>query len=314
MLAATAKLDGSVSAECAAVQDELTQLRALIEAALDFSEHNIEIIGTGEFQKRAGRIRDRLRREVEKGRGELASDGSIHVVICGPPNAGKSSLLNRLVGEDVALVHHRPGTTRDPVGAEIQAQGIHFRISDTAGLRGGASDLEAEAIRRAYGLARTAQLLILVLDGSRPLAEGELDVAQDGPPGRGLCIINKCDLPQALDEDHLEQAGLAGEVIHVSALTGEGMDALREALGRAVFEGRLDASAADCLFNARQRDAVRRVLIHLEEAQTAVKDGLGYEFAALHLREATDEMGEVTGTVSSDDVLGRIFSRFCIGK
>ena len=100
----------------------------------------------------------------------------------------------------------------------------------------------------------------------------------------------------------------------MSALTGEGMDDLREALGRVVTQGRLDASAADCLFNARQRGAVRRALDGLEDAERAVLDGLGYEFAALGLREATDALGEVTGQVAAQDVLGRIFSRFCIGK
>ena len=113
----------------------------------------------------------------------------------------------------------------------------------------------------------------------------------------------------------LETLGdLAAEVIHASALTGEGLEELREALGRAVFEGRLDASAADCLFNARQRGAVRRCLDHLEDGVRAVRGGLGYEFVALDLREATDALGDVTGRVTGQDVLDRIFSRFCIGK
>jgi len=311
LLAAGARLGGSVSAECAAVRDELVELRALVEAALDFAEHDIDLIGPEELFRRCERIGGRIEAEVARGRGELASDGHVHVALCGPPNAGKSSLLNRLAGREVALVHETPGTTRDPVRQEIELGGVYFAVTDTAGLRAGACGVEQEAARHARAAARRAQLLILVLDGARPLADSDLDVARSAEPGRVLCAVNKCDLPQALDEEALEAAW---ERVHVSALTGEGMPALREALGRAVLEGRLDASAADCLFNARQREALRRCLQGLNEGQQAVREGLGYEFAALHLREATDSLGGVTGEVTSDDVLGRVFSRFCIGK
>ena len=178
----------------------------------------------------------------------------------------------------------------------------------------GDEDVEAAAVEKARRVAASAQLLVLVLDGSREMALDALDVARVAPPSRVLCVVNKCDLPQVLDEAHLQDSGVAGEIVHTSALTGEGMDELREALGRVVFEGRLDASAADCLYNARQRDAARRTVRGLEEAEVAVRDGLGYEFVALHLREVTDALGEITGEVGAQDVLGRIFSRFCIGK
>ncbi len=327
LLAAGARLGGSVSAQCAEAQDALAGLRAEVEAALDFAEHGIELIGREEFLARAERIRERLEGEVRKGRGELASDGRLRVVLCGPPNSGKSSLLNRLAGREVALVHETPGTTRDHIRSEIEVQGVYFTVTDTAGLTPSGPDefeaqpaaasvgeVEAAAARRARELARRAQLVVLVLDGSRALEPGELGVARGLDRARVLCVVNKCDLPQVLDERRLADAGLAGEVVHLSALTGEGLDGLRQALGRVVLEGRLDGSAADCLFNARQREAVRRALRHLREAQETVRQGLGYEFTAFELREATDALGEVTGEVGAQEVLDRIFSRFCIGK
>jgi len=321
LLAAAAKLEGKVSDECAEAQQQLADLRALIEAALDFAEHGIDLITERDFLARAESIRARLDAEVRKGRGDLASDGHVHVVLCGPPNAGKSSLLNRLADQDVALVHETPGTTRDPVRGEVEVHGVCFAVTDTAGLgprRDAAATpsegdaVETQAAERALALARAAQLLILVLDGARALPDGALEVARGADPNRVLCVVNKRDLPQVLDES--AAAGPGCEVLHVSALTGEGMDELRQALGRVVCQGRLDASAADCLFNARQREAVRRALASLGRAEGAVRERMGYEFAALDLREATDALGEVTGGVDAQDVLDRIFSRFCIGK
>jgi tRNA modification GTPase len=312
LLAATAKLRGRVSEECAAVQNELADLRALIEAALDFAEHGIELVRESDFLERCARIRQRLAAEVEKGRDELASDGRVHVVLCGPPNAGKSSLLNRLAGREVALVHHAPGTTRDPVREEIEVEGISFALTDTAGLRAGASGVEEIAARRAAEAACSAQLVVLVLDGSAEFDPAPAAALREVDPKRILCVVNKCDLPQVLHEGRA--AGAAGEVVHVSALTGEGIGDLRAALGRVVLQGRLDASAADCLFNARQREAVRRALRHIGEAEEAAREGMGYEFAAVGLRDATDALGEVTGQVGAQDVLSRIFSRLCVGK
>jgi tRNA modification GTPase len=169
-------------------------------------------------------------------------------------------------------------------------------------------------VEKAQAQIRSCQLLLVVFDGSAPAPEGVLEAAAQVPRSRVLCVINKCDLPQVLDEDGVGAGRFAWETLHASALTGEGMDALREALGRTVAEGRLDASAADCLFNARQRGALRRVLDELSHGEEAVRAGMGYEFAAVNLREAADALGEVTGQVTAQDVLDRVFSQFCIGK
>ena len=321
LLAAAARLRGGAGRRAARFQQAVTDLRVLVEAALDFAEHGIGLVAEADFVERCARLCADMTAEASRGRGELASDGAVHAVICGPPNAGKSSLLNRLAGRDVALVHPRAGTTRDPVSAEVEMGGVSFRLTDTAGLLdthraapspGGSPDVEA--VRRAREAVRSAQLAVVVVDGSLPELPDLGAVAGVLPRERTLCVVNKCDLPRELDERALGAEAFAYETVRTSALTGEGVDALREALGRTVAEGRLDASAADCLFNARQRAALRRAQEEVEMAGSAVREGLGYEFAAVNLREAADALGEITGQVTPQDVLDRIFSRFCIGK
>jgi tRNA modification GTPase len=292
----------------------VTGLRVQVEAALDFAPHGIELISRQEFLDRCRALRREARREADKGRGEIATEAGIQVVLCGPPNAGKSSLLNRLVGEEKVIVHEVAGTTRDAVAADVEVDGVHFRLTDTAGLGDETTGPTARAMQQARDRVASCHLVLLVLDGSAALPDEALEPARSVPPSRLLCVINKSDLPPAWEAGLIEQRGLKCENVRTSALTGEGLDELRVALWRTVAEGRLDASAADCLFNARQREALRRAMAEIESAQEAVKEGLGYEFAALNLREATAALGEVTGQVTSQDLLDHIFSRFCIGK
>ena len=309
LLASAARLEGSVSRFCATLLDEVTDLRVHAEAALDFAPHGIDLIGERELLDRCRALRRRAAGQLARGKGEGASDGSVNVVLCGAPNAGKSSLLNRLAGGERSLVHSRPGTTRDTVSVELTLDGVRFRLSDTAGLATGLAGADADAVERARRRIGSAHLVVLVLDGSAPAPEGALEAVGRVPASRLLCVVNKCDLPRVLDCGRL-----AGAVLHTCAMTGQGVDELRREMWRTVAEGRLDASAADCLLNARQRAAVRRALREVEGAEQAVEAGMGLEFAAFNLREAAEVMREVTGQSASGDVLDRIFSRFCIGK
>ena len=314
LLAATSRLEGAAGRHCARLQEQVTGLRVQVEAALDFAPHGIELISRDEFLERCEILRTEAAREAEKGRGEIATQSAIDVVLCGPPNAGKSSLLNRLTGADRAIVHETAGTTRDAVGGELEVDGVHFRLTDTAGLENAATGPTARGVELARERMGSSHLVLLVLDGSAPPPQDALQTAISLPESRVLCVVNKCDLAAEWNPHVLREMGLDCEVVRTSALTGEGLDELRSALWRIVAEGRLDASAADCLFNARQRRALRRAVEEIRAAERAVRDGLGYEFAALNLREAAAALGEVTGRVTSQDVLDHIFGHFCIGK
>jgi len=308
LLAATAGLRGATGRRCARLQESITELRVGIEAALDFAAHDIDLMPTAEFDQRCNALTARMHQGRAAQGDALAGTEGWRLVLCGAPNAGKSSLMNQLCGADAAIVHQRPGTTRDVVSADLEIDGVQFRISDTAGLLADATGPDADAVAMARRHIDGAHIVVLVVDASEPAPESARALAGMIEPSRLICALNKCDLP--MHDDVLQMP----VTLHTSAATGQGVDALRTALGEIVASGQLDATASDLAFNVRQRDAVRRAAEELAAATQAVRDGMGYEFAALNLRLADEALGEITGETSAQDVVNRIFGQFCIGK
>ncbi len=326
LTAANARLAGNASDLAKAAENELFELLATIEAALDFDVQGIETMPEKDFLNRCRSLRERLSAESKKSRGELTGSDRLNVTMCGPPNAGKSSILNRLSGRKSAMVHKKAGTTRDPVSEYVEINGISFAVTDTAGVEcpepgpasdvkrsgGECEDIDALAAKRARDALESAQLVILVFDAGRPLPEGWKNIVAHIDRERTLCVFNKIDLP--LEADPTPFSGKVRSTIYVSALKEEGIVRLKDAIERVVIEGGLDASPADRLFNARQREAIRQAVAHMKEAEQAVAEGLSYEFAAVCLREASDALAQVTGDTGNMEILDHIFSRFCIGK
>ncbi|MBK5937958.1 tRNA uridine-5-carboxymethylaminomethyl(34) synthesis GTPase MnmE [Halochromatium roseum] len=314
---ATRSLQGVFSRRVNTLVEQLTRLRALIEAALDFPDDELDAlpISDTDFATLIAAIETLL---ASSHQGELIRDGLL-VVIAGAPNAGKSSLLNALAGTEAAIVTEIPGTTRDLLRAEIQIDGLPLRLVDTAGLRPSTDPVEQEGIRRARGQIQQADHLLLIIDdhAQRPdsslqthLVELKLD------PGVPVTILrNKIDRSgrpigkSITPEGHTELA--------CSAKTGAGLDDLRSHLK--TIAGYRGADAGE--FSARRRhvEALRQGLTHLKQAQQAWAEQRGHrhpapELVAEDLRLAQYALGEITGEFSSDDLLGRIFSEFCIGK
>ena len=308
-VAASRSLDGRFSERIADVQARLTRVRVQLEAHLDFPDEDIE---PDELRKMAAAIDagrkaiDQLRDEARNG--VVLRDG-LSVAIAGPPNAGKSSLLNRLAGFDAAIVTDIPGTTRDPLREQIVLDGLPVEIVDTAGLRDTDDVIEREGARRAQGEARKADLILWlhdVADGEHVARQAAVEAFGDASGDQGACtiVLNKIDLLAA------EPPQNAQDRIYLSALTGDGVEALIAHLKTAA--GWREGS--DGTFTARRRhlDALERALNYLDAAGSALADRS--EIAAEELRLAQAALGEITGEFSSDDLLGEIFSNFCIGK
>jgi tRNA modification GTPase len=303
--AARRSLDGVFSRRVNALAAAMLRLRVHVEAAIDFADEPLDTLG-GEALRRgmaqAADDLDALLREAE--RGQRLRDG-LHAVIVGPPNAGKSSLLNALAGSDRAIVSDIAGTTRDLLRETVRVDGIELTLVDTAGLRTGGDTIEREGMRRAAVELTRADLAIVVLD-ARELDAGRAAVANviaDVP--QRLWVINKTDLL-------IQSPTPAEDEVWVSARTGAGLDRLHSLL-RAIAGGAADGAEGAFSARARQVDALRRTVRELAGAQQSL-DGDMLELSAEALRVAHDTLGEITGQIAPDDLLGHIFSSFCIGK
>ena len=292
-------LAGEFSAAVQGLVAQLTELRALTEAMLDFPEEEIDSLHRGDARRRLAGLRVALDEVLAKSRQGSLLRAGIHVVLAGRPNVGKSSLLNRLAGEERAIVTAVPGTTRDALRESIQIEGVPIVVVDTAGLRESGDEVERLGMQRTRSELERADVVLVVLEA------GKLEAPAGPLPAAGarMTVVNKIDLESGA------QAGKHGEAIHVSAKTGAGLDVLRQALLEAAGWN----ARGETVFLARERHlrALNAARGHLEAA--AVQEAQ-WEFFAEELRLAQEALGAITGRVSADDLLGEIFARFCIGK
>jgi tRNA modification GTPase len=281
------------------------ELRAYVEAAIDFPDEDAEFLAAPEVRDRLAEINARFATIGETVRQGRALRDGLHVVIAGRPNAGKSSLLNALAGFDAAIVTEIPGTTRDLLRERIHVDGLPIHVVDTAGLRDTDDVIEIEGLRRARMEMSHADLVLYVVDATRGFVEGELAQL---PAGTASVIVwNKSDLRGARKPPTLEDR----PAIALSALTGDGLPALREQLKAAA--GYQSESGA---WSARRRhlDALERAKSLFELATARLGERASFELVGEELREAHLALGEITGTTSSDALLGAVFATFCIGK
>jgi tRNA modification GTPase len=297
------QLGGELSVRVEAVRDAVMATLAHVEAHLDFPDEDIDPDTHEALLRRMNGALDSIQ-SIRKSAcdGEILRRG-VRAAIVGRPNAGKSSLLNRLLGRDRAIVSPIPGTTRDTLEETADIRGVPVVFVDTAGLRPSADPIEAEGIRRSEAAAAEADLVLWVVDASESVA-----LHEPVPPTGALLVFNKADLPAGRTPPD------GWDACAVSCVTGEGLDALRDRIASRVLAGRALGDEAPLAVNARHADALRRASKSLELAITALAAGEPLDLAALDLRAAAGAVGEITGHTTTEDLLDLIFSRFCLGK
>ncbi|MDO9229381.1 MAG: tRNA uridine-5-carboxymethylaminomethyl(34) synthesis GTPase MnmE [Syntrophales bacterium] len=309
-------LGGKLSEPIEAIRSEMIDLLAGVEAAIDFSEDDGVEETTDEALPRIRKLIDKIAALAATHRqGRIYREG-IGVVIAGRPNVGKSSLLNRILGEKRAIVTPIPGTTRDFIEETVDIGGIPVRLTDTAGLRLPENAIEKEGIDLVWERLKTADAVLVLLDGSADLTADDRKLLAKMISKPMIAVLNKSDLPQRLDEKSL--LGLLPEgtppAIRISAKYGDGLDRLTTALRDLVLATPAEELPEAMIAHLHQKTALEKASAGLARAREGLLAALPHEFVALEVREALNALGEITGKTTSEEVLDRIFANFCIGK
>jgi tRNA modification GTPase len=307
--AANEQLAGKLSQRINEVRDQMMLTLAHIEAHIDFPDEDIA-------PDTHAQLLERLQRAAEFMEGLLrtAQEGQVlrrgvRAAIIGRPNAGKSSLLNQLLGHDRAIVSAIPGTTRDTIEETANIRGIPLVFIDTAGLREASDEIEVEGIRRSRTSLERAELILHVLDNSEPLTGADETYLREFASKKRIIVRNKVDLPRRLNIPPLDSPA-----VEVSCTTGAGIESLKDAIKQLFWAGEIRADMLQVMINSRHQDALRRAREATLNTINVLSTGGTLEIAAMELRIATNAIGEVVGKTTTEDLLDSIFSQFCIGK
>ena len=309
--AAQRSLQGVFSDRVNHLRTGLMQLRVFVEAAIDFPDEEIDFLAESDVLQRLDQTREQLTGLLHEARqGRLLRDGIVLAII-GRPNAGKSSLLNALSGQESAIVTEIPGTTRDVLREQIEIAGIPVHLADTAGIHETTDRIEVEGVRRAREALESADLVLLIEDASA-MPGGQPDLAEELPSHvRYIRVGNKIDLLDKADRNRAYRPAARPDV-WISAKTGQGIDDLKTR----ILEEMGAADRAEGSFSARRRhiEALRKAALHLEAGNARMEESMSGELLAEELRLAQNALGEITGEVLPEELLGEIFASFCIGK
>ncbi len=313
--AAQEQLAGKLSQRIHQLRDEMLKTLAHLEAHIDFPDEDI-----------APDTRDKLIHRLESGLAFMdellrtANEGQIlrrgiRTAIVGRPNVGKSSLLNQLLGHERAIVSAIPGTTRDTIEETANIRGLPIVFVDTAGLRESGDEIEIEGIRRSRETLAHAELILHVLDSAQPLSLADLRYLAEFAGKKRILVCNKIDLPRRLvwtaDDENVKPPLC---VVNVSCITGQGMEALKDAIKELVWAGEIKAEMLQVMINSRHQEALKRARQAAQQTIEAMRSDLTLELVAMDLRIAVNAIGEIVGRTTTEDLLDSIFSQFCIGK
>ncbi len=311
---ATEQLRGKLHDAIEGIRSQIADAAAVVEATIDFPEEEIEFPRKKELYGNLISARESIDNLLSTFEDGAKIVEGVKVVIAGKPNVGKSTLLNALLEKDVAIVTPIAGTTRDVLRESLILQGITLNLSDTAGIRRPRGLVEREGVKRSRKAVSEADLVLFVLDVDAGISEEDRHIFNEVGERKCIVVVNKIDLAPEVDEKDFAHEFGDRPAVRTSALKGEGVEELKNQIAQSVWSEDIPSTDHAIITTVRHRDALERAAQALDRAVKAIEEGLSPEFPAVEIREALDALGLITGETTDEEILDRIFSKFCIGK
>ena len=308
------QLGGSLKNKVSKIRDGLITMVATLEAAIDYPEHELDESTYDDMYNKCQSMKDSIENLLNSSnKGKIIREG-IQTVILGKPNVGKSSLLNRFLNEERAIVTDIPGTTRDTVEEYINIEGVPVKIIDTAGIRNTDDTVEKMGVEKSKDFAKKSDLILMLLDGSRNLDEDDIEILDLIKDKKALVLINKLDLQQKIKIEEVKKYISEENIIFISVKDDSGIDELVKRLKDMFFEGEININDEVLVGNVRHRNSLFNASEALKKAMETISLSMPEDFISMDLQEVNKYLGEITGDSVDEEIIDRIFSQFCLGK
>ena len=307
------QLEGYLATSIRKIKNEILDVMTNIEVSIDYPEYDTPEVLEDDLKKKMEEILDKLHKlEASFDNGKLIKEG-IKTAIIGKPNAGKSSLLNAILKEDRAIVTEYEGTTRDTIEEFVNINGIPLKLIDTAGIRETENEVEKIGIEKSIKYAKEADLVILIIDGSKDLSKEDIEILNIVNPKKTIIILNKIDLEQKIDENTPEIVKF-NNIIKISALKKEGIDKLYGKINDLFNFNQINVDNDIVITNERHKIQIQKAIQNLNKAIKSLRINMPIDIVAIGLKDVLSDLGEITGEEASEEIINEIFARFCLGK
>lgn len=307
------QLEGYLATSIRKIKNEILDVMTNIEVSIDYPEYDTPEVLEDDLKKKMEEVLDKLHKlEASFDNGKLIKEG-IKTAIIGKPNAGKSSLLNAILKEDRAIVTEYEGTTRDTIEEFVNINGIPLKLIDTAGIRETENEVEKIGIEKSIKYAKEADLVILIIDGSKDLSKEDIEILNTVNPKKTIIILNKIDLEQKIDENTPEIVKF-NNIIKISALKKEGIDKLYEKINDLFNFNQINVDNDIVITNERHKIQIQKAIQNLNKAIKSLSINMPIDIVAIGLKDVLSDLGEITGEEASEEIINEIFARFCLGK
>ena len=308
------QLKGGLSREIAEIKKEILDVMVNIEVAIDYPEYDVEDVTYAEITSMLESVEKELHKlEKSFDNGKIIKEG-IKTAIIGKPNAGKSSLLNRILKEDRAIVTQYEGTTRDTIEELVNINGIPLKLIDTAGIRNAEDEVEKIGINKSKEIAKNAELIIAIFDSSKELSEEDKEILDIIKDKNTIIVLNKIDLNQKITKKDDRFKGITENILEISALNNTGIEELYQKITEMFELSEINLDNELIITNIRHKNLITKALNNIQETKITIKNNMPIDIVAVNIKEILENLGNITGEYITEDIINEIFSKFCLGK